>query len=276
MGFPAAGRSVFICPLGSFDHLKSNVKCKDLYLNLVPPKVVSVSNSNELTMNGTFTEPKHIKSENGVVVSPKTLSFQTKLASPSTSSVSSWKPYNCIPMPHSSVCLEVASVRLALVDEKELLQKCASRWLYGRYLLGGNIVFIPLVFGQICAFLVEGADNLLTGYKNSELMQEEKHSLLSCENRVWDSGEEGDVALLVGYGTNVHLSDPISLVGTKPSKASMEGEDLTYKLIADKDACGKPRLGGLSKESAALKEIIMFSFRKKGHFPRFSFHSLQL
>ena len=283
MGFPAVGRLVSVFPVRSSNHLNldNNVthvylqKCKDIYLNLVPPKAVPVTSSNGLSINDTSTESDSVTRENKLFASPKT-PFQPKLSSPSARPVHPRKPPFLLSRSDSSICSDVSSVRLALADEKanELLQASATRWLYGRYLLSGNIVAVPLIFGQICPFQVESADNLLTGCNSQDLMPEQRHDLFSHEIQVHNSWEEANVALLVDTKTTVHLSDPISSVGKTLSKTGMTEKD--YRATKGKEACVIPRLGGLSKEFAALKEIIMFSLANKGNFPRFLFRSFYI
>lgn len=277
MGFPSSGRSIFVSPVRSSEHLSERDsitrlyihKCKDLYLNLVPP-AVPVINSKGLSGNDTLMDSASVISENGMNSSPRTPSFHSKLSSPVATPVHPEKLHDFISGRDTSICSDVSTVRLALADEKanELLQASAARWLYGCYLLSGNIVTVPLIFGHICIFLVQRGDKLLCCSRNQDLVHEEKHDICSHENLACNSPEEADVALLVDSKTSVHLSDPMSLVSKKPSKSGLPKEDLTCKSMGDKKAFDTPSLGGLSKEFSALKEIIMFSLAKKRNLPR--------
>lgn len=279
MGFPGAGKSIFLFPLRSSDKLNKKAnnthiyfhKCKDLHLRLALPRAVSDTSNKGLSINDTLLESASVRSENGVALSPKTPVSQPKLSSPGATSVNTKKPHDSTTRTDSSISSDVSSVRMALADEKanELLQASVARWLCGRYLLCGNIVTVPLILGHICAFLVESGDKFLTDCNNHDLMHEEKQDLLSHEMQVCTSWEKSGVALLLDTKTNIFLSDPMTSVRENSSRRGMPKEDLTCKTTRDKEAFDRPKLGGLSKEFAALKEIIMFSLANKGHLPRF-------
>ncbi|KAJ6798888.1 calmodulin-interacting protein 111 [Iris pallida] len=273
MGFPATGRAVFVFPIGSlFPSNHSNKtgngtnvflhKYTDIYLNLVPPKVGGEGSF----ANGTLRETVSVPVRNEIAGSPKTPPYQSKLSSPGATPLRSGSE-DLISAPNSSKCLDVSAVRSALADEKasELLQASAARWLYGQYLLKGNVVSIPLIFGQICAFQVQGADKLSTGSCGQNLICEGK---LSHEIQVFDPLDEVDIAH-VDTRTKVHLSDPMSLIAETPNKERLVAGNTMYKATMDKEASYIPRLGGLSKQFTALKEIIMFTLTSKGHLPRY-------
>jgi hypothetical protein len=127
---------------------------------------------------------------------------------------------------------------LALGDEKvkELVQILASRWLYGRHLLKGNVVGIP-VCGNICMFCVR------------------------------DSGFESDV-FLVHSTTKVELLSGDRVLDSNSDEPSKDGALPEYQVGVEYDS-DFPRLGGLSKEFEDLKEIISFSLAKDETLPRF-------
>ncbi|XP_078156359.1 cam interacting protein 111 isoform X3 [Carex rostrata] len=131
-----------------------------------------------------------------------------------------------------------STAELALEDEKvkELVQILASRWLYGRYLLKGNLVGIP-VCGNVCTF------------------------------RVRVSGLESDVFLVHSTSRVELLSDDAVLDGND-DETSKDGALPEYQ-VGDEWDSDLPRLGGLSKEFEDLKEIISFSLAKDETLPRY-------
>lgn len=239
-------------------------KCKDLYLDLVPPKPGPVSCGKGLSISDSSTESVPIG--NWKVASPKTPSHQSKLSSPAASPMHTRKPHDCVLSADSSTCLDVSTARLVLADEKvnELLQIYAARWLYGRHLIKGNIVAVPLC-GQIWVFLVDGLDKLPAGCSNQDVTSK-NYNLLPHEIQILSSLEQVQVAFLVDSGTKVHFSHSMLDVGTT-DKAEVLVEKIEYEGSCDNTA-DVPRLGGLSKEFAALKEIILFSLADKDALPR--------
>lgn len=131
-----------------------------------------------------------------------------------------------------------SAAELVFGDEKvkELVCILASRWLYDRHLLKGNVVGIP-VCGNICMF------------------------------RVRDSGSEGDV-FSVHSTTRVELLSGDGVLDGNGDEPSKDGA-LPEHQEGDEWDSDLPRLGGLSKEFGDLKEIISFSLAKDETLPRF-------
>ncbi|XP_072992313.1 calmodulin-interacting protein 111 [Typha latifolia] len=286
MGFPAIGTALFICPLSVSDRptevdddsLLRLFKCKDLYLSLVPPKGGCVLNdSSDLIC---------VEVGSGKVASPK-----TPAATPWNSSESG----DVVPCVDSSTSLDDSAVRLVLADDKikELLQIYASRWLYGRQLLKGNFVSLPIC-GQMCVFLVEGAEIISGDCFAQDLISEKRDPLLH-EVQVSGSLDQAGAAFLVDIKTKVHLLSSDLLAGGMSSKASVasnndivekEANDVTIagcvskeyvalkQIISSLDTAeslprvsfSTPILGGLAKEFEALKEIISFSLSSNDPF----------
>ncbi|XP_008786500.1 calmodulin-interacting protein 111 [Phoenix dactylifera] len=275
MGFPATGRAVFVCPIENMSNNLNRTdntpqlylcKCKDLYLDLVPPKPGHISCGKGLSISDSPT--KSVPIGNWNVASPKTPSSrQSKLSSPVASPMHSRKPHDCVLSTDSSTCLDVSAARLVLADEgvNELLQIYAARWLYGRHLLKGNFATVPLC-GQMWVFLVHGLDKLSACCSNQDLTSE-NYKLLPHEIQILNSLEQVQAAFLVDSGTKVHFSDSMLDVGTT-DKVELPAEKIKYKANCDNTA-DVPRLGGLSKEFAALKETILFSLADKDALPRY-------
>uniref|UniRef100_K4A5G0 AAA+ ATPase domain-containing protein n=1 Tax=Setaria italica TaxID=4555 RepID=K4A5G0_SETIT len=222
LGYPSVGRPLFFSPLCTSQDPKHSddvdilrvIKCKDLYLGLIPPE----------------EESHDFASNSG-----------------------------------SSMCLDPTTTRSALADEKvnELLQTSASRWLNGRHLLKGN--FIPLsMCGKLSLFVVMGAK--IDSYARDDL-HEKGNTLPNAE----DSSNLGGtlVSILVDRTTKVHLSDSVCTEKLGSDKTDLPSQVYEYDNKINEDSNHAPMLGGLSKESATIKEIISFSLVDQIGFPRY-------
>ncbi|KAM5579130.1 calmodulin-interacting protein 111-like [Rosa sericea] len=258
MGCPASGRIIFIHsvqntvragllsdtekPCSTNDCLSVS-DCKELILELLH------SNS-RLTMNTTSTNTSAEKSfyrpENGMPASPKTplnpskLSFSNRspLASPrreeSASSV----------ITPDEKFVEPFDVEEVLGDDtsKRLLQTCATTWLYSRCLLRGNLVTIP-VLSQHCLLRVIGAKSLSDDKANHDSL----HESFELVDKVND-------AFLVKRETKVCFHLPSNLESKRRDLSMVQCKDAIANTGDDSS-----RLGGLSKEYAVLKDIIISS-----------------
>ncbi|XP_077230377.1 cam interacting protein 111 isoform X2 [Tasmannia lanceolata] len=225
-------------------------KCKDLYLK-------PVLFCNGPTECGEMSNPIDISDDqfgNDNASSPKTpLSYQSKLSSPVNTR---WQPRRCQESVSSvdrstGPSFDVPAINIALEDEKtkELLQICTAWWLSARSLLRGNLVAVP-VCGKICFFIVEDAKESSVECSNQDLTYEKRYDLLSNEIQTASSVDRVNVAFLVDSKTRVHLfsSMPLEMGTLNKEGLSLEKDD---------EAGGISKLGGLSKESAELKEIII-------------------
>ncbi|XP_065009296.1 calmodulin-interacting protein 111-like isoform X1 [Musa acuminata AAA Group] len=275
IGSPDLGRAVFICPIEKFSipHSLNNsdsvapsclCQCKDLYLNLVVSKAGLNSCNKEQSTSNSGLSSLCLLTRNGEVASPQTPSHQRKLATTADSPMYLRKSHNLLPTLDSSSCLDVSFLKLALADEKikELLQIYSGRWLCGRHLLKGNSVSVPIC-GQICTFLVEGADMLLAGKE----LDSEKTVLQPDEILISRPLDQLDAVIIVNTTTKVHLSDSTSSKQESSNEVGFMNEQERSKVVFDKESV--PKLGGLSKEFAALKEIILFSLDDQDSLPRY-------
>ncbi|XWS49534.1 hypothetical protein CRYUN_Cryun12cG0011300 [Craigia yunnanensis] len=272
LGSPSSGSIVFVYPIQSeFQNGLVNesekgynpnanclslCSCKQLHLELTYFKN-TVSTSNDISSKMEFsTVNTHDRFENGMTSSPKTPLCQPKLSSPHSGQLAS-------PLCEGSASnfskpngLHVDSfdIKEILRDEssKKLLETCAASWLYSRNLLYGNIVAIPIL-SELCIFRVRGA-----GITNQDLTNGRHHSLHS---QTLESMEHLNNAFVVDHETKVYLclsSDLSSeTLAKRPSPCvQLDLEDV--KTIMEHDIS---ELGGLSKEYAALKEIISSSVK---------------
>ncbi|CAL4994273.1 unnamed protein product [Urochloa decumbens] len=249
LGYPSVGRSLFINPLCTSQDPKHSddvnilrvIKCKNLYLGLVPPEVGSSS---------------AIQSESDYRLEKNEMLMETPKKSPSAP-MHRRESHDCASSSGSSMCLDPTTARSALADEKvnELLQTSATRWLNGRHLLKGN--FIPLsMCGKLSLFVVMGAE---FGSSARDDLCEEGNTLPNAE----DSSNLGEtlVSILVDRTTKVHLSDSVYIEELFSDKLDLPLEVYEYDSNKrNKDSNHAPVLGGLSKESAIIKDIIKFSF----------------
>ncbi|XP_008228492.1 PREDICTED: calmodulin-interacting protein 111-like [Prunus mume] len=238
MGCPPSGRVIFIhsvqnhsqagllCDTKEARSTKvdclSVYDCKELVLEVL-------HSNNRLIMNNTSanfsSEKSCYRSENGMLASPKTPLDQSKLSVSDTSPVTSprrGESVGNVTIPNES-CVDSFDIEEVLRDDstKRLLQTCATTWLYSRCLLIGNFVTIPML-SQLCLLRVIGAKTLSKN-EASELV-----------------GGEND-AFLVKPETKVCFHLP-----SNPANNLSTGDNIS-------------RLGGLSKEYAVLKEIIISS-----------------
>jgi len=201
------------------------MKCKNLYLSLLPPGVRPSS--------GIERVPDSCLERNGMVM-------ETPKKMPSTP-LHGKESHYFASNSGSSMFLDPTTARAALADEKvnELLQMSATRWLNGRYLLKGN--FVPLsMCGKLSLFVVMGAEFDLCE-KGSTLPNAEDSSNLGGTL----------ISILVGRTTKVHLSESVcteKLDSDKPDHAPMLGglskESETIKGIISfslADQIGLPR-----------------------------------
>lgn len=255
LGYPLVGRPLLISPLYTAQAPKQTdggeilrvIKCSDLYLSLVPPKVAT-SSHNELESDS------HPVRNSLVPESPKKIPSTPPRRNESHDGASN---------SGSSLCLDQATAKSALADDKinELLQTCASRWLSGRHLLKGN--YVPLsMCGKLSMFIVLRAE-----IDGSALgVVHEKSNSLSNEE-VSAKFVETPASFLVNRTTKVHLSD----------LSSSEEPGSEYSMFDDtgnEDSNHDRRLGGLSEVSAKLKEMISFSLADHIGLPRHGLHDL--
>jgi hypothetical protein len=256
LGYPSLGQSLFINPLNTSEAQKETddvdilraVKCKNIFLALVPPKIGPSSGIQPVfdchsARNGVITE-----------LSKKITSTPVRRKDES---------HDFVSKNGSSLCLDPTTASSALADEKinELLQTFALWWLSGRQLLKGN--YVPLsMCGKVSLFVVIGAESEAVDVLYNK----------SCTvNNVETSSEIGEapVLFLVDRTTKVHLSSSVSSEKLGLDRPGLPSESSVVAGKENEDSNRPPMLGGLSKESAAIKEIISFSLADQIDVPRY-------
>lgn len=266
MGFPTIGQTLFISPLGGFSslyyesngnniHLLRSHKCRNLNLKMLPITFHESLPPNSSSMESAFIANGYVNAE-----SPKTPSYNSKHPSTFKSRCSSVGLY--------SSALDVSKLKLALADEglKLMYEKFASLWLYRRFLLPGNVVAVP-VLEKVLLFSVEGAEELTRRFSSQDLISESENNVLLDEAQRAISLDREYTALFVEAKTKVSFSDPKS----STCESSRESLLNVSEFISGREPNDVPKLGGLSKEFAALEEIIKFSLAQKDRLLRFFF-----
>ncbi|OMO77343.1 hypothetical protein CCACVL1_15065 [Corchorus capsularis] len=230
--------------------------CKQLYLELTHVRNKK-STSNDISSTMEFSADKiHGQFENGTISSPKTPLYQLKLSSPHSSKLASPLVEGSASNFSKSNDLYVDSfdVKEILKDEssKKLIETCAASWLYSRNLLCGNLVAIPIL-SELCIFHVRGAE-----FTKQDVTNISHHSL---SLQTLESMEHVNTAFVVDHETKVNLSflsdlSSETLAARPLPHVQLDLED--DKTIKEHDI---PKLGGLSKEYAVLKEIISSSVK---------------
>ncbi|XP_010271923.1 PREDICTED: calmodulin-interacting protein 111 isoform X2 [Nelumbo nucifera] len=276
LGWPAIGTIAFVSPIQvqSLDALSKGTNkllestnttvshlslynCKDLYLELI-------SSMNRLTMEHDKpynypSEMNHNQLENGNISSPKTpLLHQQKLNSPVSSRLLSERCQESVPSLNNSKGKAFTSYDITVsLDDKmtrELWQSCAVRWLRTRNLLPGNLVTIP-IHGEMFIFRVEGTNDLLEECPDHNLSDEGKHDLF---RQTSTSVVDVNVAF-VDCNTKVHLRSSLTSAVETREKISFPQQIFEGNKFKVNMTINLPKLGGLSKECAILKEIILSS-----------------
>jgi hypothetical protein len=251
------GRSLFISPLCTLQapkrsddvHILRVMKCKNLYLSLVPPNV------------GSF---KGIESESDYHPERSAMVMETPKRGPSTP-LRKKESHHFASNNGSSMCLDPTTARSALADEKinELLHTSALWWLHGRHLLKGN--FVPLsICGKLSLFVVMGAE---PDSSSQDVLYENENTLSNAEDST--KSQENPVLFFVDRTTKVHLSDSVCTKQLDSDKPGLPSELHEYDDKRNADFNHSPTLGGLSKESATIKGIISFSLADQIDLPRY-------
>ncbi|KAF6144704.1 hypothetical protein GIB67_006196 [Kingdonia uniflora] len=234
MGNPDPGKMLFVSSTSRL----SLLKCKDLYLELVPANNRSAASDNMLSSTSTPSKVHQEKSKNGKILSPKTPLRIRYRESDSNVSHSNETVFNTCNIGET----------LQDKDVKDFWEKYIPLWLKDRVLLhGNNVAFLR---GGYTVFRVDGVDTLST-------QSSDAHDFLTSGPLSYGVD---DVAFVIDTRTIVHLNlSSISETETDrrcSSSVKLESIDINDE---DEGASCLPKLGGLSKEFSDLKEIISSS-----------------
>ncbi|XP_021643654.2 calmodulin-interacting protein 111 isoform X1 [Hevea brasiliensis] len=276
MGCPESGRFVFIYPIQSqfltglgngdndvhdrkVDSLKVH-NCNELHLELVPTKKREKLSNDMISMMKS-AEKTHEQSENGKISSPRTPLYQPKLISTSPSQLVSSRceeaTSNLFNLSTTSV--DSFDIKEFLKDEcgKQLLQACATSWLYSRILICGNLVAIPIL-SELCLFRITSLNKMLGECTNQDLMKERSHSIYPQSHELVDNMID---AFSIKHETKVYLHPPMSLATETPQKSGLPFERIDREGLKNIPGHDISKLGGLPREYAVLKDIIMSSMK---------------
>ncbi|CAM8892505.1 unnamed protein product [Rhodiola kirilowii] len=265
MGSPAVGRTVFVFPIrypslsvlenGTREECRTEVKhlrinkCKEMYLELVHSKENIRSNSDELSTSTVSQEIPGSQHVNGFLASPKTPSIKTSFVSSSTS-----KSPSTILDKRNPNLFDASVITDMLVSESErrLVQVWVTSWLSSRVLLYGNIVEIPF-FDKLFFFSLAKTNGLIFVDGNSL-------DITNFEN-VPEIASHASDAFEVDHKTEVYLQLPsANLSGSSyDGNAFVSGPDGNISEEDTYEVEHGPKLGGLSKEYAILKDVMVSS-----------------
>ncbi|KAK6149015.1 hypothetical protein DH2020_016540 [Rehmannia glutinosa] len=262
LGSPASGRIIFVYPVkclpsgeyGKQRGLATNgvslENCKEFYLSPVCLKG-KVEMEDAISSHDLSKEDTYGQVENSKISSPKTPSLsESKVSSPcSTQSHTS----NYDKSASKTIYLSRASTNILDVEEvlgddssRKLLETCTASWLSSRRLLPGNLVVVPVLSG-LCVFQVVGSNS-----QNSK-----SHDVPARDP---DIGRKDVVsAFLLNWGTRIRLLSPGNPMVETSVKNLLAHPDLGQGSIKDSVGVNFSKLGGLSKEFAVLKDIMVSS-----------------
>jgi hypothetical protein len=275
MGCPTLGSVVFVYPIQSqFPSSPVNghdtpngtrvgsfalYNCMELHLELALSKNKSTVPSNMLSSMNFPPGKSHDPFEIGMVSSPKTPSYQSKLSSSSTSHTASPVRENsvsCLPNPSSSSMdsFDIKEV-IGYASAKKALHAYLRLWLSSRNLFCGNFVAIPM-FPELSIFRVIGAKQLSAKSSSHNYTNEKSQHLLFEDPELVDHVNH---AFVVNQDTEVCLYFPSNMLSETSQKGGFSGVELEYKDVKANVVDNTLKLGGLSKEYAILKDIIISS-----------------
>lgn len=276
MGCPDSGRIVFIYPIRNqfltglanghsivqdrkVDGLTVH-NCDELHLELVPIKKRAKLNSDVISIMNTV-EKTHEHSENGKISSPGTPLYRPNLISTSPSQLASSRCEEATSNLSSlkTTCANSFDIKEILKDErcKQLLQACVTSWLYSRILVCGNLVAIPIL-SEFCIFRVTSLNKMQGECTNQDMMEERSHSMYPQSHESVVNMED---AFSIKHETKVYLHLPINLATETPQKSDFSFEKIKREGLKNISKHDISKLGGLHREYAVLKDIIMSSMK---------------
>ncbi|GAV66889.1 AAA domain-containing protein [Cephalotus follicularis] len=268
MGCPASGRVVFVYPVQNHstidvangDHKSNNVKvnhlclhnCKELYLKLA-------SDINGVKMNRDTSSGEKVHDQlHNVFSSPKTPSFHPNLTFSNTSLLANpiCKEAASNLLNPRSLCVDSFDIKEVLTYEsaKKLLQTCATYGLYSRCLLYGNIVAIPIL-SDLCMFHVVGAKKALVS--DDQVMMIERST--SLNHQALEPMDNVNDAFVINHETKIKLCLPSNSVSATSHQGGLSHLRLECEDVISNVGHYYSKIGGLSKEYAILKDIVMTS-----------------
>ncbi|XP_078434324.1 cam interacting protein 111 [Wolffia australiana] len=265
MGFPAAGKLIFVFPLENLCSSSNVLSTCGMNNSIAMLDDASASRFINRKLNlklvrQSADQRRNIGGESPVSGLKNSMNIPSAEASPPKTPVPNKKLQNDasgLPTPLNPWHSVISG---GLEDEKsnELLRTYAVRWFHGRYVLKGNILALP-IFGQLCAFQVENSVVELVGASDVDQVQ------FYGQGKSSDSTAFASDIFLFDSGTKVHFTlTPTIKVSPKEDTCGIETKNFKLKTSSE-----IPRLGGLSKEYSVLKEVISFSFSHQSSLMRY-------
>ncbi|KAI3444293.1 hypothetical protein Pfo_000958 [Paulownia fortunei] len=271
LGCPDSGRIVFVYPVkcqpstengnrkqcglaASYISLDS---CKEFYLSPVYLKGKVEMEGAILSHLDLSKEVANGQVENNKISSPKTPSVShSKVRSPcSTQSHTSNYDRSASKTNYlSRASINILDMEEVLGDDssRKLLETCTASWLSSRSLLCGNFVTVPVLSG-LCVFQVVGSKRLLP---NGEIWNSKNHNFTARDP---DTGKDMVSAFSLDWGTKIHLLLPGNPMVESSARSSLAHPELGDGSTKNRMGVNFSKLGGLSKEFAVLKDIIVSS-----------------
>lgn len=275
MGCPVSGWTIFVHPvidqplrviLNGNENLPNTkascfslCNCKELYLTPISSKenftVKSTVSSQIASTNGTVIG----RAENGMISSPTTPSnSRTRLGSPGPyeSNASSYQESVSNSSDPNGTSSNISNMTEVLEDEnsKKLIQTCVGFSLHSRSLLCGNLVTIP-VLSRLCTFLVTGARKFST--KSNQCLKDKSDQ--KPFPHATELEDHANVAFFIDHETKVCIHFPQNIQDGAPTRGAALLTELECAGGKTNIAFDVSKLGGLTKESAELKDIIISS-----------------
>ncbi|KAH9675243.1 calmodulin-interacting protein 111 [Citrus sinensis] len=267
MGCPLSGRTVFVYTIqsqfltglvngsnkpynGEANHF-SVCTCQELHLELVPLRSRLKMNGAAFSKMKVSAERSHDQLGNGIDSSPKTPMYQPRLSSQSVNQLASPVSEDSVSksLNWNSLNVDAFDIKEVLEDESaiKLLQTCAASWLYSRSLLCGNLVAVPML-SEISIFLVIGANKLPADLTNER-----------SQPQVTESMDHESNAFVINHETKVYLYPPLNAVSKSLREGTLPNAQIEFQNVQATVEQDISKLGGLSKEYAILKDIIISS-----------------
>ncbi|KAL5546728.1 hypothetical protein UlMin_006415 [Ulmus minor] len=271
LGYPTSGRVVFVYPIQSQFLPGVVTKDENLHSNKVKPLLASdcnelilelVYSKNRLTRTDTsisISSRTSVCFENEAVESPKTPLNQLKFSSSNTSQLTSpmFEDYAANLTHSNGFSLDQFDITEVLGDDvsKRILETHATDWLCSRFLLCGNLVTVPIL-SQVCTFQIVSARKLLENRANHGLENGSANDLPLVAS---DVVEHASDAFIVKRETKVCLRLPSKLASGTPERQGLSSVNLHCTDVKADAGDTFSKLGGLSKEYAILKDVIVSS-----------------
>lgn len=271
LGCPASGRIAFVYPVkchtltengngnryGLAASCISFDSCQEFYLSPVYLKGKVEMESSASSHRDLSNELAYGQVENSKISSPKTPSLsESKVSSPFSiqSRTSNYDKSGSKKTSLSHASNNILDMEEVLGDDssRKLLETCTATWLSSRSLLSGNFVTVPVLSG-LCVLQVVGSRRLPP---NREIWNSKNNDFPARDP---NKGKDMVSAFSIDWGTKIHFLLPGNPVVETSVSSSFAHPEPGHGSIKNSAGANLSKLGGLSKEFAVLKDIIVSS-----------------